>query len=179
MTKIRFAAVVLFLLVFAAGCRSGAKPVNNPGAGQTGQSQSALKEQRPITAPDTFLTLYKQWDGSLASLAGEIDDSYNKWSSNQISRQEFLAQLYATQQKLEILKMDADYQNFELSANDQQTINSQAINRAYFTAEKDVNDFLYYAPHLQDEKIKARYNDLILNQYTSNNKELQALLGKQ
>ena len=40
-------------------------------------------------------------------------------------------------------------------------------------------DFLYYAPHLNDQQIKARYNDLILDKYSNANKELQTLLGKQ
>ncbi len=180
MTKIRYAAIVLFLMVFAAGCRSiGAKPASNPLATQSGQPQSTQKAQQPISSPDSFLSLYKQWNGRLANLAGEVNDSYSKWNNHQISRQEFLDQLYATQEKLETLKLDADYKDFELNETDQQRINSKAITRAYLVAEKGVNDFLYYAPHLNDEQIKAKYNDLILGQYSIANKELQTLLGQQ
>jgi len=180
MTKVRFSAIVLFLLVFAAGCRpSGVQPVKNQGPAQSGQSQSSQKMQQPISSPDTFLSLYKQWAGNLASLAGEVNGSYNNWSAGQNTRQEFLDQLYAIQQKLTVLKMDADYQDFELNATDQQRIGSRAITRAYLVAEKSVNDFLYYAPHLNDQQIKAKYADLMLDHYSSDNKELQTLLGRQ
>ena len=119
----------------------------------------AQNAQQPISSPDTFLSLYKQWTGSLAELAGEVNDSYGKWTNRQINRQEFLGQLYTTQQKLESLKMDADYKDFDLNETDQQRINSKAITREYLIAEKGVNDFLYYAPHLNDQQIKAKYNE--------------------
>ncbi len=180
MIRIRYAAIVLFLLVFAAGCRSiGAKPVQNQEPAQSGQAQPAQNAQQPISSPDTFLSLYKQWSGSLANLAGEVNDSYSNWTDQQISRQEFLDQLYTTQQKLESLKMDADYKDFDLNETDQQRIGSQAITREYLVAEKGVNDFLYYAPHLNDQQIKAKYDNLILDQYSNANQELQTLLSQQ
>jgi hypothetical protein len=180
MTKVRDVVIVLLLLVFVAGCRSiGAKSVNNLGPAQSGQPQTTPSAQQPISAPDTFLSLYKQWAGNLADLAGEVNDSYSKWNNHQISRQEFLDQLYATQQKLETLEKDVDYKDFELNETDQQGINSKAITRAYLIAEKGVNDFLYYAPHLNDQQIKARYNSLMLEQYASANKDLQTLFSQQ
>jgi hypothetical protein len=179
MSKKHFVVILLVLLAtsaFAAGCRarSAASPAT---AAQSGHS-SATRSGQPITSAGTFLTLYKQWAGSLANLAGEINNSYSQWSNQQISKQEFLSQLYATQKKLESLKMTADYQNFELSTADRQKVNSQTITRTYFMAEKGVNDFLYYAPHLNDQQIKAKYNDLIQYKYANSYKELQTLLGQ-
>jgi hypothetical protein len=44
---------------------------------------------------------------------------------------------------------------------------------------KRLKQIPYYAPHLNDEQIKAKYNDLILDKYSNANKELQTLLGQQ
>jgi hypothetical protein len=173
----RYAAIVLFLLVLVAGCRAaGAKLTTNPGAVKSGQFQ-VVRQQPPISSPATFLWFYRQWTDRLTGLAGEVNDSYSKWSNHQINRQEFLDQLYAVQEKLEGLKLDADYSDVELNQKDQQSINSEAITKAYLMAEKGVNDFLYYAPHLNDEQIKAKYNDLILNEYNTGNQELKMLLN--
>lgn len=77
---------------------------------------------------------------------------------------------------LKEMERQSDYADFELNQRDQQRLNSAAITKTYFMAEKDVNDFLYYAPHLNDAQIKAKYNDLIQNQYNTANQELKALL---
>ena len=179
MIKVRSMAIVLLLLVLVAGCRPGGAKSDNLKPAQSGQPKSAQNVQQAITSADTFLSLYKQWSGTLANLAGEVNDAYGKWNKRQIGRQEFLDQLYGTQQKLETLEKDTDYQDFELNEAAQQKINSKAITREYLIAEKGVNDFLYYAPHLNDQQIQARYNSLMLEQYAGANKDLQTLFNQQ
>jgi hypothetical protein len=182
MTRIRYAAVALLLVVFAAGCRPSGTKLNQGQviAAQPGKAQTMIQpQQQPVSSPDIFLSLFRQWTGSLAGLTAEINDSYNQWSNNKIGRPEFLDQLEKIQENLASLKMDADYKDFELNPKDQQRISSTEITRTYYMAEKDVNDFLYYAPHLNDAQLKARYNALILNNYDTSNKELQTLLNPQ
>jgi hypothetical protein len=180
MNRTRYATIALLLVVFAGGCRHAGPKVAPPNPLSTaipGKAQMTIQSPgQPVSSPDIFLSLIKQWNASLAGLTAAINDSYSQWSNNKIDRQEFLGQLAKIQTELTSLRMDADYKDFELSASDQQKIGSQEITKAYFMAEKDVNDFLYYAPHLTDAQLKAQYSRLILNQYETNIKDLQALL---
>jgi hypothetical protein len=176
MDRVRCIAIIMLMLVVlasAAGCKSKS---GLPGE-LAGQPGSAAQDQ-PVTSPDTYLSLFKQWADRLDKLAGEISDAYGKWTSGSTSRQEFLDQLSAIEGKMKELSEEADYKAFELKSKDQQRINSKAIDSAYFTAEKYVNDFLYYAPHLGDDEIKAKYEDLILNKYRAGNRELMVLLDR-
>lgn len=167
---------LLMFMAFAFGC-SAVKKIMPGRAGGGGPATSQAGE-KPVTSPAEFQADYKQWTAQLEGIVERINSAYADWNDKKIDRSQFLDQLLQIQNDFNSLSQVTDFQvEFNLSSSDQQRVNYQAVVEAYLHVSKDVNDFLYYAPHHTDDKIRSDYENLIQNKYNSDMANLKNLEG--
>ncbi len=166
--------LVLLLILFIAGCHreAGNKP------GQTVMPSTGTILQKPVTTPESFQDLYQQWTPRLEAITSKTESAYNDLYDKKINQGEFNNQIDSVYTEMKALNLETDSKaDFQLSGNDKKKVNYAAITRAYQQASKGLNDFLYYAPHLSGDALKAKHDELIANKYQSNLAELKKLLN--
>ena len=169
---VSFLAVLLIL--FVAGCRRDAS--NKSGQAAMPSTETIL--QKPVTTPESFQDLYQQWTPRLETIAGKTESAYNDLNDKKINQGEFNNQIDPVYKEMKALNLETDSKaDFKLSVNDQQKVDYEAITRAYQQASKGLNDFLYHAPHLSGDALKAKHDELITNKYQPNVVALKKLLN--
>lgn len=163
--------LTIFLIisfVILAGCKK--QETSEPGL-------TRIQNETTIENPKDFLSLHKEWTARLENLAASTDNTYSDWASGKISFEIFKKNINKIYSDMKSLNMETDsYADFKLNDNDKQKYNYEAITKAYDVASKDLNDFLYLAQTLSEKDTKAKYNEMIKNNFNADVFELKKLL---
>lgn len=167
--RIKTLAVILIIaLTVLTGCKTFKNNQTNLPDPQTGSTVTTAKD---------FLSFHKEWTSRLEGIADRTNDTYNDWLSGKINTEELLTKLQSFLKEMKDLNRETDLKtDFNLSVNDKQRVNYDVIVKGYGKASKDLNDFLEYAPHLTDEQIKVKYDEMIKNKFKSDISELKSNL---
>ncbi|OPX91363.1 MAG: hypothetical protein A4E53_00708 [Pelotomaculum sp. PtaB.Bin104] len=159
--------ILLMIMLFTSGC-------NKP---KTETSINPVDSQTVNTISE-FRTTYEHWTGLLSDIADSTSNAYDSWVAGQINKEEFVTKTRQNYEQMKQLKKQSDLKKeFILTENDKQKVNYDAVLHAYNNAKKDLNDFLYMVPQLQDEQIKTMYNNKIKENFNEDISELKKQLG--
>jgi len=172
--KTRFVTIILLVvLVVLVGCTN----LINQKTTTTSTDTTDHNGQTTITKKEDFLSLYKEWTSRLETIANKTNNNYSDWINGKIDTEQFTINNQQIYNEIKQLKNESDLKtDFNLVESDKQKVNFEAVTNAYIKACKDLNDFFYFVPHLSDDEIKSKYEELIKDKYNSDVSELKKLL---
>lgn len=165
--RIRFLAVVfLSIVLLVSGC------------GKKMQYQAEPGSETVVTQKEEFLNLYRGSTKAMEDIAQRTNQAYSDWNSGIIDRKAFLEKTEAISGELNSMTRRMEQEtSFDLKESDKKQVNYDAVTKAYGRASKDISDFYYFLPHLKDNEVKPKYEELMVNKFGSDIKELKSLLG--
>ena len=180
--------ILLIMLLVATGCGNGKNA--QPAATNTNAHDATVNNNTKHVVPvnsdnanvtiigtDSFLKTYKNWAGRLEEIAQKTNEQYGELINNKTTTDKFLNNITQIYAEMESLKNNNLLTDFNLTTSEKKNANYDQITKDYAHASKDLNDFLYYAPHLKKEELQAKYDILIKNKYNNDivtlNKDLK------
>lgn len=168
----RFKILIVILIVITFFTSSCTKP----------KTETAINPvpDRNITTTDEFHAVLKNWTDRLMVMAVSTSKAYDSWTAGQINREEFIVKTQQIYEQMKQLKKQSDLkEEFKLSEIDKKQVNYDSMLNAYNNAKKDLNDFLFLVPQLEDDQIKSIYNNKVKENFNENVTELKNQLTPQ
>lgn len=161
-----FALIFVIIMLFTSGCKEPKTETTiNPVADQT------------VITINEFETTLKNWTDRLSGMADNTSNVYNSWVTGQISKEEFISKTEQIYEQMKQLKKQSDLKTeFGLTESDKQKVNFDSVLFSYDNSKKDLNDFLFMVPQLQEDQIKSMYNNKIKENFNENIAELKRQL---
>ncbi|MGE5404140.1 MAG: hypothetical protein ACM3PP_04290 [Candidatus Saccharibacteria bacterium] len=166
-----------------AGCgQKSGNQTGTPSGNQAGTTQTKPKPPKPqvkvVKTADQFISQYKSWTSRLEGIASKNDKLFSDWSKGDVKRNKFNDNVDTIKNEVEKINNEVDLKtDFKLSTSAKQKVKYEQVSKAYNRTAKDLNDFLYVAPHLQDKDLKTSYQQMIQRDFKNHLAELKGLLN--
>lgn len=163
-----FTVVLLVIMLLTSGCKKQKTEITiNP------------VQDQSITTITDFQTTLQNWTDQLTAMTDNTSSVYDSWDAGQTSKEEFVAKAQEIYEQMKQLKKQSDLKvEFRLTESDKQKANYNSVINAYNNAKKDLNDFLYIVPQVEDDQIKSMYNNKIKENFKEDITELRYQLNR-
>ncbi|MGE5379858.1 MAG: hypothetical protein ACM3NT_02195 [Methylocystaceae bacterium] len=170
--------LILVLSINLLGCSKKTSDSPSPSSVAVETTNNQENGIRTITNSTELVSSYRDWTVRLDDIASKTKAAYTPWSKGEITVEKYLEQTKKLYEEMKQLNIETDLKtDVKLKKDDtNETEKAGKIIAAYQLVSKDLNDFLVTSNTRGDDEIKAKYQELILNNYTAHLKALNDLL---